>query len=602
MQRIDLKVPFERKDEAKKLSFGLNGSSTLRWDPELKTWYFNPTSKQPSLPKELEQFLPTPKKEQTWVLEIPFEYRTFASRAGAKWNPKWRSTTYTGTTLPIELTGFEAQDYSWEQWVERELNNQTSGKIEDDNFFKSRPHQQEGIDKIINAFKKGRSPGFLLADDLGLGKTITSWRAVQQILPQNQTFNIAIICPLAVRAGWIDSIKSMGHGPWNILITTYDRLRQLFDESKSKTKIKSRKGVAKNAPPRHWDFIIWDESHRLRNLSSARSKQALSLYSGKTKHLWLSATAGQQPLELGYLLPLLKHITPVPKETTALKTFESLCKNLGLKIDRKYGRFKWEECEEDSKTMHDLLYKPKKGITYAIRRRPEEISGWPEKQRILQPVELTQEERFKYNLAWEEFKNELSNKDIIKTNNDGSTRKFGIVEITRFLQKASILRCGHTVELALDLLENGHKVAISCRFLDSLEKIKEGLEKAKIKTAIIHGKTPDKEEQRLLFQKEDAQVIIFTVVEGINLQEGQYIKNDLPRAQIDHDLRWVSIEVEQIDGRCHRNGQFAKIYWLYGKNTKEHNLAERMLAKMKSMNTLSGDNLTQIEELINILS
>jgi superfamily II DNA or RNA helicase len=601
MERINLKIPFDRKDEAKKSS-EVNGRNTLRWDPELKTWYFNPTSAQPTLPAALKKFLPTPLKEQTWVLEIPFEYRAFASKAGAKWNAKWRSTTYTGTILPLELTGFEAQDYSWEQWVQRELNGQTSGSIKDNQFFRARPHQVTGIKTIVKAFKQGRAPGFLLADDLGLGKTITSWRAIQEILPSHKTYNIAIICPLAVRAAWIDSIKAMGHGPWNILVTTYDRLRQLFDESKSKTKIKTRKGVAKNAPLRPWDFIVWDESHRLRNLESARSKQALSLYSGKARHLWLSATAGQQPLELGYLLPLLKHLVPVPKESTALKTFQSLCKNLGLKIDRKYGRFQWEECEEDSQTMHNILYKPKNGITYAIRRRPEEIAGWPEKQRILQPVELTQEKRRKYNLAWEEFKAELANKSAPRINKDGSKRKFGIVEITRFLQKASILRCEHTVELALDLLDNGHKVAISCRFLDSLAKIQEGLEKAKIKVVTIHGKTPDKEAERLHFQKGDAQVVIFTVVEGINLHQGQLVKNDLPRAQIDHDLRWVSIEVEQIDGRCHRDGRFAKIYWLYGHDTKEHNLAERMLSKMKSMNTLSGDKLNAIDELIDILS
>jgi SNF2 family DNA or RNA helicase len=249
--------------------------------------------------------------------------------------------------------------------------------------------------------------------------------------------------------------------------------------------------------------------------------------------------------------------------------------------------------------MNQILYKPKNGIHYALRRLPTEINGWPEKQRILLPVPLDLEQRRQYNLAWTEFKAHIQGETV---KNKQSAEK-GMAATIRFLQKASLLRVNHTVEQITDLLDNGYQVAVSCKWRDSLAAIEEGLKKHKyINISSIHGETKNKEAERIAFQTGKTQVMLFTVVEGINLQEGEILEKDRPRAQIDHDLRWTGIEIQQIDGRCHRDGKFAKIYWMCGENTKEVNLAERMLSKVKSMNTLSGDKNDSIEDLINILT
>ena len=55
--------------------------------------------------------------------------------------------------------------------------------------------------------------------------------------------------------------------------------------------------------------------------------------------------------------------------------------------------------------MADLLYRGRNAI--GLRRRPEEIAGWPEVQRELAPVALDAAERKLYDATWREFRREL---------------------------------------------------------------------------------------------------------------------------------------------------------------------------------------------------
>ena len=65
----------------------------------------------------------------------------------------------------------------------------------------------------------------------------------------------------------------------------------------------------------------------------------------------------------------------------------------------------WEPNEADRKVMADLLYRGANAI--GLRRRPEEIAGWPEVQRELAPVALDTAARKLYDATWREFRREL---------------------------------------------------------------------------------------------------------------------------------------------------------------------------------------------------
>ena len=90
------------------------------------------------------------------------------------------------------------------------------------------------------------------------------------------------------------------------------------------------------------------------------------------------------------------------------------------------------------------------------------------------------------------------------------------------------------------------------------------------------------------------------MVEGISLHQGDANSggNDVPRAQLDHDLRWSSVAAHQLDGRSHRNGRHAPVYWLVAKGTVDERVAEVLLLKLQRMGRIQGDDTREFEELL----
>ena len=92
-------------------------------------------------------------------------------------------------------------------------------------------------------------------------------------------------------------------------------------------------------------------------------------------------------------------------------------------------------------------------------------------------------------------------------------------------------------------------------------------------------------------------------MQGISLHEGETNNggNNVPRCQIDHDLRWSAIQAHQIDGRSHRDGKFAQVYWVVAKDTIDSRVAEVLLWKLESMSNLQGDFTKDFEEILSAI-
>jgi hypothetical protein len=84
-----------------------------------------------------------------------------------------------------------------------------------------------------------------------------------------------------------------------------------------------------------------------------------------------------------------------------------------------------------------------------------------------------------------------------------------------------------------------------------MDAMEEALAKKKIERARIEGQrtktSQSKESERLRYQRGETQVILFNIAEGISLHEGETNNggNNVPRCQIDHDLRWSAIQAHQ---------------------------------------------------------
>jgi hypothetical protein len=115
-----------------------------------------------------------------------------------------------------------------------------------------------------------------------------------------------------------------------------------------------------------------DDHQRCKNPSAARSK----LVAGAGFSLWLSATAGQNPLKRSYLAPLLAQVTGARAKD--LKDFEQWCLDQQLGVIRDgFGKWEWRCNPADCEKVRALLFDPGPARTVAgIRRRPEDLVGW----------------------------------------------------------------------------------------------------------------------------------------------------------------------------------------------------------------------------------
>lgn len=553
--------------------------------------------------KEHDLPLGSPTQRSQWLLDVPFEDRETAKWGGARWNPELRRWTYRGATLPRALQPWSSSPHSWERWLQEEINGFRSESASNSGGVKLRDHQVEAADAICDAWNNS-IPGFLLADQVGLGKTYSTIDGVNRC---GRGLNVLVLCPLSVVHHWRRSIDAMGDGGNRWCVINYDRAKALLEAPESaksavRQRTKNKRMAQQGRGIVAWDIVIADESHRLKNPQSQRSAAVRQIVNGHGENafvLWLSATAGQNPLELAYLAPLLAWRTG--QKAANLDDFEAWCRELGLGVKRgSFGSWEWERNEDDLHMMRKLLFTghPVAGM----RRRPEDLQGWPEMQRIPWPIALERGARRLYDDAWDEFREQLA------LTPSGKDSHNALVAALRFRQKASLLRVEETVAHAQELLAEGLQVAISVQFLETAEAIAARLEGTKAPTpcARVTGAqgSAEREQERIAFQQGSKPVCIFTVVEGISLHAGEQAvqATDAERALIVHDLRWSALEMAQIEGRCHRDGQNAVAYYVFAEDTVEERVAKAVLGRLTDMGSMLGDDTVGLDALLNAVS
>lgn len=554
------------------------------------------------------------------ILDVPFMERDIARALGAEYVERIRQYVYLGDILPAQLHPYKSKDYSFNRWMEDQINGtikpaqKTIGEA-----FTPRSHQKEGIDAIREAAGAGWR-GFVLADLTGLGKTLTALLGTSQaatvrgFTKQNKAKTL-IICPNNAVIHWQDSIRRAKFDNLRIMVLNYEQYKKLLTVPKAAADAKKQstknKHIASSGKPFiHWDMIIADESHKLKNYDSQRTQgfQTIAEYSNTTTKapfiIWCSATIGQQPLELGYLAPLIGQVArkPLTMETWPAWLYEN-------KFNvRKAGKsWAWvkptspedaiprEQQREDVRRLANIIFHAK---APSIRRKPEDIAGWPPVNRIALPVQLGPQAEQEYKKIWLEFRKDMQLK--VK----GKNPKGALATQLRFAQKASLLRVNQTVDNIVEQLENGYQVAVSVRFIESLDAIKSALTKLGLGVSEYSGRDfINKERERLDFQKGDNKVILFTVEEAVSFHAKEQLADGttaspFPRALFVHDLRYSALSITQIIGRTHRDGQASNAYFLYAEGTMEEIILNIMLNKLENMTVLSGD---EEEELFSIL-
>ncbi|MCU1604899.1 MAG: putative helicase, partial [Modestobacter sp.] len=159
--------------------------------------------------------------ERVWVLSVPFR----APAPGAVWHAGLSAHVYVGPSLPAALAPYDPAPYSFERFVEDELNAEPR-PVPSARPMSPRPEQVSGS-AVIAAHAAAGGRMFLLGDDPGVGKTGTAVLAVQQIAAQRPVRTVLVIAdrPAAITVPhWARSIAAFGDGGLRWCVTTWDRL------------------------------------------------------------------------------------------------------------------------------------------------------------------------------------------------------------------------------------------------------------------------------------------------------------------------------------------------------------------------------------------
>jgi ERCC4-related helicase len=177
-------------------------------------------------------------------------------------------------------------------------------------------HQVESTHRIVNALNQR----FLIADEVGLGKTIEAGLVIKEMMYRYNHKRIIIVCPASLLFQWQHEMQSKFNEHFMIMDRkVIQKIKKEHGEDANPWKVHNRMicsldfiksaSFQEDLEKTRWDSVIFDEAHRLRR-DSKQSTQAYivaEILSQRTKScLLLSATPFRGKLEeLYFLLALL---------------------------------------------------------------------------------------------------------------------------------------------------------------------------------------------------------------------------------------------------------------------------------------------------------
>ena len=143
------------------------------------------------------------------------------------------------------------------------------------------PHQ---IDAALFAFRSPLSRGAILADEVGLGKTIEAGLIISQLWAERRRKTLAIV-PTTLRKQWAQELTEKFYLPWEIFdARTYNSKKKSgvlrpFEDAQGVVICSYHFARAQRQAigEVEWDLVVIDEAHRLRNVYKSGNKIARAI-------------------------------------------------------------------------------------------------------------------------------------------------------------------------------------------------------------------------------------------------------------------------------------------------------------------------------------
>jgi len=363
--------------------------------------------------------------------------------------------------------------------------------------------------------------GAVLADPMGLGKTLTALAAARAMV-RAADCHIAVIAPAGLHAHWHQEAAAL-----ELQITLLSWARLPADLPAAGT------------------VLIADEAHYAQNMTAARTQAFLRLARHpRLRAAWLLSGTPMKNGRPAQLFPLLAAIGhPLAADQRAFE--ERYCQGHWRESGgvRQWQALGASHLEELQRLTRPLL----------LHRRKGDCLDLPPKQRRLLPVTLSEAEGqgFQHRLR-------LTVDDYRRRAAAGLVRRDAevLAVFTALRQIAAEYKLPAAAELITGLLRQGEPVVVFSTFVAAAQLLHQ-----RLGGGLLTGRLPPAERQGLAeaFQAGVHPLLICTYGAGglgFNLQRARHV--------VLLERPWTPGDAEQAEDRCHRIGQQAPLqsHWL----------------------------------------
>lgn len=436
-------------------------------------------------------------------------------------------------------------------------------------------HQIETAQTVIEKMH-GKA---ILADEVGLGKTIEAGLIMKEYMIRGLAKKILILVPASLVLQWAGELTSKFYIP-----AVPQKKSYVWEQCDV---VISSIDTAKREPHRslilkqNYDLVIIDEAHKLKN-HKTKNYEFVQLLKKKFC-LLLTATPIQNRLsEIYYLVSLLK-----PGYLGSADSFARLYKSGKTEVKN----------EEKLKALVNQVM---------VRNRREDTGlNWP--KRVIQSIDiqLSKEEKdFYESLSLLKEGGHVQGFSLLTLQREAcSSREAAYLTLKKMLRansrpdfeqtiqtifvKMGRIKQNAKAEKALELIQKiNDKVIIFTEYRATQLYLQWFLQQHGISSVPFRGgfKRGKKDWMRMLFQNR-VQVLIATEAggEGINLQFCNHV--------INYDLPWNPMRIEQRIGRIHRLGQEKDVY-IYNfatQGTVENHILKLLYDKIHLFENVIGE-------------
>lgn len=424
-------------------------------------------------------------------------------------------------------------------------------------------YQVETVHRVLRTFR-GRA---LLADEVGLGKTIEAGMLISEYLLRGMARTVLVVCPAALVGQWRAELADK----FAVEAQSTDEARFRTNPeaawsagSEPRVVVASLQMIraarhAELVRSQRWDLLVVDEAHYLKNRTTAGYKLLDSLKSRFL--LLLTATPVENDLEELYNLVTLLKPGQLATPAAFKKQFVEKGDPFSPRNRERLRNLLGEVMVRNTRALagRGIELPPRFAQTVVLDPSPQEQALYTAVVDLVRSVKDGGGSRLSLRTLLEEAGS--SAEAVLDTvgrldSGLGAAALTPVAEAARSATQSQARKLAKLLEIirALGSFSPGSKAVVFTRFRATLEALSSALHAAGVAHSCFSGGMSGPEKDRAVAQlREEVPVMLATDVggEGRNLQFANVLVN--------YDLPWNPMKIEQRIGRLHRIGQTREV-------------------------------------------